>query len=422
MKYTSKKLPNSIVEAEVILGHQEFLNYYQPVYDQALSVVHLKGFRPGTAPKDLADKAVDKEKVFNEAVNKAVRDALQEINAENNWQLIDQPKVEVLESEPAKDIGLKFKITLTVFPEVKLGNYQKLVKKILHEDPKEIFVSEDELNKSINWVLNSRAKLTRVNREAKKGDVVDIDFSGFLDGKALDGASGKADNFVLGEGKFIPGFEDNIVNHKEGENLEFSVNFPTDYWKEDLRDKKIGFKVSLKGVFEKQMPELTDEFIKGLGNFQTVEEFKNSIREGMKKEKEGREKERVRLKIMNEMVKNSQIDSPQIMIDKTLDNLVNEYRATMQPPSGGKLEDDASLRKRFEERAKHDVAANLVAYQIAKDQKIEPTPDEVEAEVNKFLTHSQFSKRPKIDPQRLYDYSYGVVQNRKVFEYLESLK
>ena len=410
------------METEVTLSHQEFLNYYQPVYDQALSSVNLKGFRPGTAPKDLADQAVDKEKIFNEATNKAVRDALQEINGDNNWQLVDQPKIEVLESEPSADFGLKFKATLTVFPEVKLENHQKIVKKILNDNVKDSVISDDELDKSINWILNSRAKLTRANKEAKKGDVIDIDFSGFLDGKALDGASGKADNFVLGEGKFIPGFEDNIISHKEGDNLEFSVNFPKDYWKEDLRDKKIDFKVALKGVFERQMPELTDEFVKGLGSFQTVEEFKNSVREGIKKEKDEREKERIRLKIVDELIKNSQIDFPRIMIDKTLDNMVAEYRSMVPLSENKKSEDEASLRGRLEEKAKKDIATNLVLYQIAKDQKIEPAPDEVEAEVNKFLTHSEFSKRPKIDPQRLYDYSYGIVQNQKVFEYLESLK
>src|SRR3989344_2390955 len=133
MKNTIKKLPNSVVEVEVTLDHQEFLNYYQPIYDQALVSVNLKGFRPGTAPKDMADKAVDKERVFTEAVNRMVRDSLHELSEENSWQFIDQPKVEILESEElvkgVAGLGLKFKATLTVFPEVNLGDYEKVAKK-----------------------------------------------------------------------------------------------------------------------------------------------------------------------------------------------------------------------------------------------------------------------------------------------------
>ncbi len=425
MKYTSKKLPNSMVEAEVVLDHQEFLEYYQPVYDQALSAVHLKGFRPGTAPKDLADKALDKEKIFHEAVAKAAQSVLKEINEENNWQLIDQPKIEVLENDPLNNKGLKFKATLTVFPEVKLSDYKKIAKKAIKENSKEISVSEKEVEDSIKWVLNSRSKLTRANKLAEKGDVLDIDFAGFADGKALDGTSGKADSFVLGEGKFIPGFEENLLGHKEGDAVEFAVTFPGDYWKEDMRNKKVDFKVNIHGVFNRELPELTDEFVKTLGKFESVEDLKKNVREGMAKEKTDKEKERVRLKIIDQIIKNSKIELPEIMVSRTLDGMVSEYKAysgmakTLKPEK--ELEED-KVRKGFEEKAKNSVASNLVFYQIAKDENLEPKPEEVEAEASQFLKANASLKDKNIDPQRLYDYSYGIVQNRKVFEFLESLK
>ena len=360
MKYASKKLPDSIVEIEATLDHKEFLEYYQPVYDQALSSVHLKGFRPGTAPKEMAEKAVDKEKVFNEAVNKAVRDALQEITEENNWQLIDQPKVEINETDLAKNLGIKFKVTLSVFPEVKLGNYEKIAKRVLSER-KEVLVSEDEFQKSVNWVLGSRAKIVKADREAKKGDLVKIEFSsniGTPDVQNIDVAnletSGvpklEKDTFILGEGKFITGFEENIVGHKAGENLEFSVNFPKDYWKEDLRDKKVDFKVKVGEVFVRQLPELNDEFAKGLGKFENAEALKKSLKEGLIKEKESKEKERLHIKIMEEIIKDSKIEFPKVMVDKALDNLVNEYKAYV--PAG--KEDDSALRERFQEKAKNN--------------------------------------------------------------------
>lgn len=404
------------------MNHQEFLEYYQPIYDQALSAVHLKGFRPRAAPKDLADKAVDREKVFNEAVSDAVRAALKEISAENDWQFIDQPKIEVLDADPTADLGLKFKATLTVFPEVKLADYEKIAKKVLEKESKEVSVDEEELRKNINWVLNSRAKLTRANREAKKGDVVDMDFSGFVGGVPLDGASGKADSFVLGEGKFIPGFEENVEGHKEGDDFEFSINFPKDYWKADLRDKKVDFKVSLKGVYDRELPELTDEFVKGLGKFENVEDFKKSVREGMQREKGDREKERIRLRILQEIIKDSKIELPQVMVDRTLDGMVAEYLEFKKQSNAKEKEDEAQIRERLEEKARNDVATNLVLYQIAKERNLDPKPEEVEEEANKILASSQFSRMPQIDPQKVYDYSYGMIKNRKVFEYLESLK
>lgn len=415
MKYTSKKLPESVVELEVVLDHKEFLNFWQPVFDAALSSIQLKGFRPGTAPKEMAEKAIDKEKVFSAAVSDAARDSLKKIAEENEWQLIDQPKVEVLETNPEKDLGLKFKATISLFPEVKLGNYQKIAKKINSESKKQVSVSDDELKKSIDYILNSRAKVSRINREAKKGDLVDIDFEGFVDGKPLDGASGKADSFVLGEGKFIVGFEDHIVGKKENEKAEFVITFPKDYWKENLRDKKVEFKVTVKGVYDRQLPDLTDEFVKGLGKFEGVEAFKKSVNEGISKEKEMKEKEKNRIKIISEIVKDSKVDLPKVMLEHTLEHMVEDFKRY----SKGEKEED--LKKKLEERAKNSVLANLIIHQIAKEVQLEPGSDEVEKEMNDFMAKSGMASKNSIDHDQLYDYIYGEIRNKKVFNYLENL-
>lgn len=415
MKYTSKKLPGSIIELEVTLDQKEFQSYWQVIYDQAISQVDLKGFRPGTAPKELADKAIDKEKVFEEAVSNAVRDNLKEITQEKDWQLIDQPKIEVLDSNPLANGNFKYKATLTIFPEVKLGNYKKIAKDIL-ASKKEVVITDQELEQSTKWVLNSRVKTSRVNREVQKGDMAEVEYEGFLDGKKLENLSGKEDKFVVEEGKFIPGFWENVLNHKEGDNLEFSTTFPKDYFDKNLQDKKVEFKLHLKAVFARELPELTDEFVKSLGKFTGVEDFKNNVRNGMKQEKENREQERLRLKILEEIGRASTTDVPKIMIEKTLNNMVAEYGQMTQ-----NTKSDEELKRLLEEKAKTSVLNNLALYQIAKEEKLEPTPEEIKEESNKFLAHSQFSKEPKIDPQRLYDYIYGIVQNKKVFQYLESL-
>lgn len=332
MKHTHKKLPNSIIELEVILDHKEFLDYYQPVHDRELSHVHLKGFRPGTAPKEMAEQAVDKEKVFEEAVNNAARDNLQEITGENNWQLIDQPRIEVLDTNPAAGIGLKYKATLTIFPEVKLGNYKKIARQVLAEK-KEVKATDEEMSQAIQWILKSRAK---------------------SDGSPSTGSG---------------------------------------------------------------LPELTDEFAKTLGNFSSAEELKNSVRKGLEQEKNSKEKERINLKLLEGIREASSFDLPKIMVEKTLNNLLAEYG-----PMADAKENKEELRAKLEKEAEISVKNNLILYQIAKDEKLEPGEEEVKKEADLFLAHSQFSKHPKIDPQRVYDYIYGIVQNKKVFEYLESLK
>ncbi|MDP3999399.1 MAG: trigger factor [bacterium] len=418
MKHSFKKLPNSQIELEVVLDQKEFVEYYQPIYDQALNSVHLKGFRPGAAPKEMASQAVNQEKVFEEAVNQIVREKLQELTKENDWKLIDQPKIEVIE-DPKNPAGLKFKATLTVFPEINLGNYKKIAENVL-KNQKPVVVSDQEAEDSLKWILNSRAKEVLADRPAQKGDVVEMEYIGLRDGKVVDQMSNENDKFILGEGKFIPGFEENIAGHKEGESVEFSVTFPKDYWEESLRDQKVDFKVTIKGVFARELPELTDEFAKSLGKFENVEDLKKSIRTGLQKEKEAKEKEKSQLKVLEEIRKSSAFDLPRIMVDKTMDNMAAEYQAM-----AGATKNKEEIRQHLQEAAEINVKDNLILYQIAKEERLDPTPEEVKAESDKFLARSQLNRKSaekQIDLQRLYDYIYGIIQNRKVFEYLGSLK
>lgn len=412
MKYEFKKLPDSIIEIEAALDHQEFLSYWETVHNQALASVNLKGFRPGAAPKELAEGAVDKEKIFQEAASEAINDNLKKIIEENGWQLVDQTKVEVLESQ----VGLKFKAVIVVFPEIKLGNYQKIAKRILKDGRKDISVGEDEIQKSIQWALNSRTKLIRVAREAKTGDAVIVNFSGSVDGQTLEELSRKDEQLILGEKKFPLEFEESVIGRKEGESWQCVVSFPGNYRQESLRNKKVDFQVALREIFERETPELTDEFVKGLGKFENVESFRNSVKEGLLKEKLEKEKEKLRLKMMDEIIKDSKIELPKVMVERVAKNMMEEYKSLLSQldkkdiKSGQEIE--SRIEKQIEAKAQNSVAANLALYQIAKEQGLEPTDEEIEKEANVLL-------KDKIDSDKLYDYIYGEVRNRKVFNYLE---
>ncbi len=406
MKSSFKKQPSSIIDLEVSLDSKEFNVYWQTIYDRALENVAIKGFRPGAAPRELADKAIDKEAVFHKAAEEAVRASLNELSEDNHWTIIDQTKIELTEADPEK--GLKYKAELTVFPEIELGNYKKIAKKVFSEK-QPVKVEPEEIEKSLEWLRQSRAKLTRGSRPSERGDLVEASIESFTGGKLIQGGKLDGDRFILGESRFLPGFDDQLVNHKEGEILNFSLTAPADYWQKDLQGRQIDFKIKIRGVFKRELAELNDDFAKGLGsNFQTLEAVKTSIKQGIEAEKQDKERERLRLKIIEEVIKTSKIDLPKIMIEKTLGNMISETKAMMAGNTKFSYSDE-EFKKQLEPRARERVLANLVMHKIAQIEHLEPTEEEIKAE----------AKVHNLDLKTYYDYTWSRVRNRKLFEFLE---
>lgn len=409
MKKDIKKLAGSQVELLVSLADNEFSSYYQTAYDQAASEVTLKGFRKGTAPKEMVDSVLNHDAIFREAINRAVRWSLDEVKEEEKWTFIDQPKIEVTEGEPGK--GISYKATLTVFPEVKLGNYKKIAAKIFGEKS-EIVVSEEDITKTIEWIRGSRSKETRVARGAKPGDLVEIDVDTESGGVPVAGASFKSDRFIVGESNFITGFDKQLEGKKENEVAKFSITAPQDYWQKDVRGKQLDFTVTVRGVFERELPALTDEFAASLGSkFKTVADLNQSVREGIALERKEKEAEKRRMKALEEIGKDSKMDIPPVLIERTLDSLVADV-ARMVPPQDNKNPQELvkELREKMRERAVSNVRSNLVLYKIAQIENITPTAQEVEAE----------AARRGVDVEQEHDYIYGTLQNQKVYALLEA--
>lgn len=315
MKNSFKRLPGSKIELEVTLDQKEFLPYYEKAHSAAMSQVHLKGFRPGAAPKELAAGAVDKEAVFEAAAKEAIRHSLDEVSEENNWTLIDTPNIAVEDAE----LGIKYKATLTVFPEVKLGNYTKIAHKVMG-DKKEQKVEADEVEKTLTWLREQR----------KEGDKV---------------------------------------------------------------------------------PELNDDFAKTVGNFKTVEELKKSVNEGILLEKQFKERDRLRIKILEEIVKASEIDIPEIMVQKTFDGLNKQWGPMLK--ASGKTEEQ--VKTDLMEKAKNNVASNLVIYRLAQAEQLEPTKEEVEGQE----AHMHAGAHEHVGESQDYQYNYGMLLNEKVYAFLE---
>ncbi|MEK7462880.1 MAG: trigger factor [Patescibacteria group bacterium] len=417
MKYTYKDLPGSVKRLEVEFSQVEFSKYWETVHSEAVKEVEIKGFRKGTAPVEMASAALDKDKVFSEAATRAIRETLKEITNEKGWEIVDQPKINIEE----KADGFIFKIDLVVFPEIKLGNYKKLAKNVFFEKT-EVVGTDEEVKEAIDWILNSRAKLVRSVNPAKTGDVVDIVYKG------------KQDQFVLGSSHIeADGCEHCAAEDKGSKEHKHD--------KSDWIDKKIvGHKeceefdgIKLVSIFVRELPEMTDALAAELGKFKTVDEMKTSIKDGIQKEKEIKENEKKRIILLEKIVKDSKLDIPQVMIEKTLAGMIEEYKAYFSAKgaapakfggqgsvSDGKNEDE--LKEKLRPEAEKNVASNLVLYRISKDEKLEPSSDEIEAESNKFLAAMRPDMVAKIDPERVHNYSYDIVKNKKVFDFLEKIK
>lgn len=415
IKSSFKKLPGSRIALEVTLGSDVFKPFWEREYGRAAAGVQVKGFRPGAAPKQMVDAGINKDQVFEAALQETVRHSLHDIGEEHEWTLIDTPKVEITAGDKLlEDSGkLSYKAELTIFPEVAIGDYQSIAKKITAAK-KDVIVADDEIEKSFEWLRKSRAPQVRVTRPASYGDSVAIAYTVSFDGKPITADAAPAhDQFTLGEGKFIPGFEDNIVGHKEAEQFSFSLKAPDAYWNKDVQGKQLDFSVTLDGVFAMTLPEANDEFAKSIGSFATVADLKKSIGDGLRSEKEEKESEKRRAAILQDVVAKTKVDLPEVFVERTLDGMLEELKPTLEG-SGKKPED---VRKDLRKAAETRVAGNLVVHEIAKREHLEPTREEIEAE-------SAYQQREgqQLEAGKVYDYIYGVLLNRKVFQFLESVK
>lgn len=395
----------------MVLGADDVRPYYERANEKAISNVKLKGFRPGAAPKAMAEQAIDKHAVMEVAIQDSVRHSLNEVIEQNEWTAVDAPRVEIISDEKSiiKDGGLTYKAELVIYPTIDLPDYKKIAHKIM-ADKKEVKVAESEIQESLDWLRKSRAPLIRAIRPAKKGDIVEVDIKTSCEGKDIGGGKVEGDKFELGSGKFLPGFEDKIENHSENEELKFTITSPADYWKKDLRDKKLDFEVKIKGIFESQLPELNDEFAKSIGKFENIEALKKSVVDGLTKEKNMHEAEKRRVKIIEEVVNNTKVDLPNIFVERTIDGMIAEHKK-MIDASGENMDE---VRKSLRENAEKRVTGNLVVTEIAKSEKLEPSKEEIEEE-SKF--HGNEVK--DMDAARFYDYIYGILINKKVFDFLE---
>jgi trigger factor len=355
-------------------------------FKKVVQKVNVPGFRKGKMPRAMFEKRFGVESLYQDALDILLPEAYSNAVEEAGIEPIDRPDIDIEQMEKGKE--LVFKATVTVKPEVKLGDYKGLEVEAYNTE-----VTEEDVNKELEALQTRHAELVvKEEGAAENGDTVVIDFEGFVDGEAFDG--GKSDNYSLelGSGSFIPGFEEQLVGTSAGESKDVEVTFPEEYHAAELAGKPAVFKVTVHEIKGKELPVLDDEFAKDVDEeVETLDQLKEKIQNRLKDQKEHEAEHHVRDTVVEQAAANAEVDIPEVMIETEINRMMQEFEQRLQM-QGMNLElyfqfsgqDQNALRGQMKEEAEKRVRVNLTLEAIAKAENIEVTEEDVNAELEKM--------------------------------------
>ena len=388
---SSKKVDVNRYELEVEISAEDFNKELSSIYQRNIKKIVVPGFRKGKAPKAFVEKYYGENVFFEDALNNLYPDAIEKAVEEAKLDIVED-KIDLEVEKMSKEDGVVFKAKITVMPEVEIDNY-----KGIEVSKKEVKVEDEDVEKELKSVQERNGRLVTVSdRAAQLGDSVVIDFEGFMDGKAFEG--GKGDNFTLELGKkqFIEGFEDQIVGHNAGEEFEINVKFPEDYHAKNYAGKDATFKIKLHEIKMHELPELDDEFVKDVSEFDTLDEYKKDIKAKLLERTEKQAKDKKEGEMIEKLISLVKAEIPEALIKNKLRDLVRDFDYRMQSQglkladylkyTGSKMED---LENNFRPQAESQVKLQLALKKIAEIENLIPTEEDIEKEYNKI---SEFYK------------------------------
>src|SRR5690625_479972 len=379
-------------------GNEGVITFEVPVeeFDQALDQafkkvskeVQIPGFRKGKIPRKLFESRFGVEALYQDAVDIVLPDAYVKAIDETEIEPVAQPEVDIETIE--KGEPLVFTATVTVKPEVTLGEY-----KGLEVEEASIEVTDEDVDHEIEHQREHHAELV-VKEEGKieEGDTVVMDFEGFMDGEAFDGGKGENHSLEIGSGQFIPGFEEELIGKETGEDTEIGLTFPEDYHAEELAGKEAAFKVKIHEVKYKELPELDDEFAKDVDDeVETLDELKKKKREELETQRKQDAENQKREKLIEEASENTEVDIPAAMVDTELDQMLKECEQqlqmqgmTMEMYSQFSGQDQDGLKEQMREDAEKRVKTNLTLEAIANKEELEASEEDVDAELENMAS------------------------------------
>ncbi len=384
LKECTKKEEANSYELVVSVDGETFEKAVNAVYKKQVKNINIQGFRKGKAPRRIIEKMYGSEVFYEDAMQDCYPDALYEAAKEADVKIV---KVESLEALEAGKDGFTFKTTIIVEPTMEIKDYLGI-----EVAKKSTEVTDELVDAEVEKVRQRNSRMITVeDRAAENGDTAVIDFEGFTDGTAFEGGKAENYNLKLGSGNFIPGFEEQIVGHKTGEEFSINVKFPEDYQAEELKGKDAEFKIKLNEIKTTELPEVDDEFVKDVSEKDTVDEWKEELKETVAKRLADEADKDIDDQIANKLMELLEGEIPQAMYDNQADELVREFDMRLRSKGldmntymqyMGMTPD--SLRDMYKDEAEKRVKLRLALETIAKNENIEVTDDDLENEYAKI--------------------------------------
>ncbi|HBF4426552.1 TPA: trigger factor [Clostridioides difficile] len=387
MKAELIKKEGNKVTLKITVDNNKFEAAVNKAYNKSRNKYNIPGFRKGKAPRIVIETQYGKGIFYNDAIEILFPEVYPEAIKELDIDPIDNPDLDI--EEISKDNGLVMVLNVEVKPEFELGNYKGIeIAKV------ENTVSDENVDAKLQEMVEKNARLVSVEDKAlEDGDTAIIDFEGFENGVAFDGGKGENYNLVIGSNTFIPGFEEQLVGKKAGEEVEVNVTFPEEYHSQDLAGKPVVFNVKINDVKVKELSALDDEFAKDTSEFDSLDELKADVRAKLEEEAKNRADVETRNSVVEKVAENTEIEIPEVMIQHQIDNMLNELNYQLQyqgfglqqllEMTGRTMEE---LREERKEDAKKLVKSSLVLEAITKAEGIEATEEEFKAELEKMAS------------------------------------
>lgn len=377
-----EKLENNMAKLTIEVSAEKLEEAIQKAYNKNKNKISVPGFRKGKVPRQIIERMYGKEVFYEDAANELIPDAYAKALEECEEKIVSSPKIDVTQIEAGKPFIFTAEVALK--PEVKLGKYKgvKVEKQVIE-------VTEDEINAEIEKERESNARTIEVEgRSIENGDIATIDFEGFVDGEAFEGGKGENYPLTIGSGSFIPGFEEQLIGKNKEEEVEVHVTFPEDYHAEDLKGKDALFKVAVKEVKTKELPELNDEFASEVSEFETLAEYKEDIRKKLTEKKEKEAKNAKEEAVIDAIIADAAMDIPDAMMETQQRQIVDEFAQRLQM-QGLSLEqyfqftglDGQKLLEQVKPQAERKIKSRLVLEAVVAAEGIEPTEEDYENEI-----------------------------------------
>ncbi len=381
---SSNKVETNRYEITVEVDGETFEKEVNKVYKREVKKINIPGFRKGKAPRALIEKEYGSDVFYEDAMNALFQESLENAVKEAGLTLVrDKVQPEIVKA--GKD-GFVFKAVVTVEPELSIDNY-----KGIGYVPTSLEITEEDIDNDVKRIQERNSRLVPVEgRAAENGDIVVIDYEGFLDGEAFDG--GKAENYslTLGDGQFIPGFEEQIVGHDIDDDFTINVTFPEEYQAKELAGKETEFKIKLHEIKKRELPEVDDEFIKDVSEFDNVADYRNDVRQKLEKSRKEEAENNKNSQIAEKLAELLVAEIPEAMYENQIDSLIGEFEMNLRA-QGIDINtymqyvglDENGLREQYRERAVAQVKVRLALKAVAASENITVTEDEIEEEYNK---------------------------------------